>query len=493
MQNSKTWLKIAILAVPGLLLTLPSAQAQQNRTKPKQTQGTFADSIAAVVNTEVITMRELNNRMTAMRISGNATGAREQVLQTLIDERLMNIHADELGITVTNQRLDEVLNTIARQNNLSVDGLKEEARRQKMNWDDYLADLRRQIKMEDLRSRVVQTRVSVTEYDIDAFLAQNPTGLYPDHKSKVAAVEPRTEKREVIERSFDPKAVAFQHIFVRVPDDSSPEAIEAARKKANEALAKIRRGQSFASVAKQYSDGPEAAAGGNLGIRMNEDWPSLFVSVSRRVRDGGTTSVFQAPNGFHILKVVERRGVINESRKVVTVRLPTPPPPQFTPRELAARQAGPVNVTESHVRHILVRITPVFSDQQAQERINRIYQRLQAGEQFADLAMRESQDASAPLGGDIGWITPGQADPAFEQAANHLQVGQVSAPVRSSFGWHIIEVLDRRTEDKQASIRRDLARETLFEEQASNVLQDWLMQLRSQSYIDNRLTGKKQH
>lgn len=488
MRNTKLWLKVALLAVPSLMLTLPQAQAQQKRTK--QTQGTFADGIAAVVNTEVITMRELNNRITAMRISGNQ-GAREQVLQNLIDERLMNIHADELGINVTNQRLDEVLQNIAAQNNLSVDGLRQAAKQHKMNWDDYISNLRNQIKMEDLRSRVVQTRVNVTEYDVDAFLAQNPTGMYPEHKGRLVASAPVTEQRVVVERSFDPKAIALQHIFIRVPDGSSDEVVEAARKKANEALAKIRRGQSFAAVAKQYSDAPEAANGGDLGIRMNEDWPSLFMNATRRVRDGGTTSVFKAPNGFHILRVVERRGVINEQRRTVNVQVERPPQYQLSPQEQAARQTGPVNVTESHVRHILVRITPVFSDQQAQQRINQVYQRLQAGEPFADVAMQESQDSSAPLGGDIGWVTPGQADPAFEAATNSLQPGQISQPVRSAFGWHIIEVLDRRTEDKQSDIRRNLARETLYQEQANNVLNDWLLQLRSQSYIDNRLSGEK--
>ncbi len=173
------------------------------------------------------------------------------------------------------------------------------------------------------------------------------------------------------------------------------------------------------------------------------------------------------------------------------MRLPDPPQPQLSPREQAARQNGPVEVTESHVRHILVRITPVFSDAQAKARIDEIYQRLQSGEPFADVALKYSQDSSAPLGGDIGWLAPGQADPAFEQATFALQPGQVSGPVRSQFGWHIIEVLDRRTEDKQAQIRRDLARETLYQEQGENILQDWLRQLRTQAYIDNRITGEK--
>ncbi|ETD70195.1 peptidyl-prolyl cis-trans isomerase [Pelistega indica] len=494
MQFNNTWLRIALMAIPGFFLSSPEVLAKKNHSTKqvhsnKQGQGNFVDGIAAIVDTDVITQRELNNRMTAMRVSGNQATP-EQVLSLLIDEHLMNAHADQMNIKISNQQLEQGLQSIAKDNNLTVEQLKQAAKQHGINWDEYVANIKQQMKMEELRSQVVRARVNVTERDVDAFLIQHPTGLYADYKKPVA-YEPRYEKRQVVERSFDAKAIAFQHIYIRVPDGSSAEVVEAARKKANEALSKIRGGQSFASVARQYSDAPEASQGGNLGIRMNEDWPALFMSVSKKVRDGSTTGVFKAPNGFHILKVLERRGVINETRRVVSVRLPDPPQPQLTPREQAAKQAGPVNVTESNVRHILVRITPVFSDAQAKARIDEIAAKLNAGEPFADVALKYSQDSSASLGGDIGWISPGQADPAFEQAVANLQPGQISAPVRSQFGWHIIEVLDRRTEDKQASIRRDLAHETLYQEQAENVLRDWVQQLRSQAYIDNRLTGEK--
>ncbi|NOL49829.1 peptidylprolyl isomerase [Pelistega europaea] len=489
MQYSKTWLKIALIALPGLVLTAPEALAAKATHKvTKQRQGTFADGIAAVVNTDIITMKQLDSRMRAMEVSGNPV-SKEEALSLLIDEHLMNSQAEQLGIRVTQERLRDVLNGIAQENGMTLEQLQQAAKQHGINWDDYVANMAEQVRMEDLRSQVVQSRVHVSEFDVKAFLAQHPTGMYPEYKKNVVS-QPRYEKREVIERSFDPKAVAFQHIYIRVPEGASDEEVAAAKKKADEALAKIRRGASFASVARQYSDGAEAKNGGDLGIRMNEDWPELFMAVTKKVRDGGTTGVFKASNGFHILRVVERRGIVNEQRKVVNVRLPDPPQAQLTPREQAARHDGPVEVTDTHVRHILIRVTPVFSDAQAKAKIDDIYQKLQSGQQFADLAEKYSQDSSAPLGGDIGWVTPGQSDPAFEQAMASLQPGQVSAPVRSKFGWHILEVLDRRTEDKQASIRHDLAYETLYQEQAQHVLQDWLSQLRSQAYIDNRLTGQ---
>ncbi|NEN76096.1 peptidylprolyl isomerase [Pelistega sp. NLN82] len=488
MQKSKLWLQIALATLPSLMLALPNAYAQKASKPAVKQQGQFADGIAAIVDTSVITQREVNERIAALRVSGQTVSA-EQALSMLIDERVMNTYADQVGIRIPNAQVQQVLMDIAQENHMSLEDLHTMARQNGVNWDNYVETIRNQLKMEELRNSIVHSNVNVTERDVDAFLIKNPTGLYPEHKTQVQ--QPRYEQREVIERSFDPKAVAFQHIFIRVPDGASDEVVAAARQRANEALAKIRKGQSFASVAKEYSDAAEGKNGGDLGIRLNEDWPDLFMKVTRKVRDGGVTNVFQAANGFHILKVVERRGIINEQRKVVNVRLPDPPPSPLSIREKAAKQAGPVNVTESHVRHILVRITPVFSDAQAKAKIDEIAQHLQSGESFADVASKYSQDASASLGGDIGWIAPGQADPSFQAAVDQLPEGQVSMPVRSQFGWHIIEVLERRTEDKQPAIRRELARDTLYQEQAANVLQDWADKIRSQSYIENRLTGEK--
>lgn len=481
MQNSKKWLKIILIALPSLALMLSGAQAK-TPTNAKQASGKPADSIVAVVNTNIITRHQLDNRMATLKISGNRA-VEKQVLDALIDEELMRFQADLYGIVVDDARVQAALVDIASSNNLTVEGLYAATQKYKMDWKKYIANVASQIRMEELRNYIVGSRVMVTERDIDAFLAQHPTGLYDDKASR----KPTYEKREVVERSFVPKAMALQHIFIHVPDGASEGVVAAAKKKADEALSKIRKGQSFASVAKQYSEAPEASQGGDLGIRMNEDWPSLFLSATRNVKDGSTTGVFKAPNGFHILKVRERRGIINEQRKVVNVAIPLA---QLSPREKAALHDGPVEVTESHVRHILVRTTPVFSAQQAKEKIDGLYQRLQSGEAFADVALHYSQDASAPLGGDIGWIAPGQTDPNFEASVNALQIGQVSKPVQSAFGWHIIEVLDRRTEDKQAELRRELARDTLYQEQANYVLQDWLQQLRAEAYIDNFLTPK---
>ncbi len=485
------------LAIPAILIAVPPVAQAQHAKKPAAKQqrapGQFADGIAAVVNNEIITVRELQQRMASNRMTTGGQNQNQQaVLQSMIDEKLMRQDAEQFGIKVSDAQLAQAMANIAQRNNLPPEKLRPAIEQMGLNWNDYTRNLRNEMVMEELRTRIIQSRVNVNESDVDAFLKQNPTGILPGRAAeRQNQPKPPPQKQVVVERSFVPKAVALQHIYIRVPDNSTEDVVAAARKKADAAMAKLRSGASFDSVAKEYSDGPEASAGGKLGIRMFEDWPSLFVNMTKKVPDGRTTGVFKAPNGFHILKVVERRGLVQENKRVVTVQPPAPPPPPVPPIEKMAKQQGPVNITETKASHILIKITPVFSDQQAKAKIEDIRNQIANGMSFADAAKKYSQDTSAPLGGEVGWVPPGASDPAFEQAMNALQPGQMSAPVRSKFGWHLIVVEDRRSSDKQPEIRRNLARQSLFEKRAEPVYEDWLQQLRAKAYIDNRLTGQK--
>ncbi len=490
MRKQVTLRQFALKVLPLVLLALPmtSVQAQSQGARTTQ-QGQFADGIAAIVGEEVITIRQLQERMNANRISGDDGRAREQILQGMIDELLVEDEALRLGLRISDARLNQVVAEIAQNNNMTPEQLREAANQFGINWDNYLDGIRQQVLLDEVRGQLLRSRINVTDADIDAYIKQNPTGVSPNYKPQMIQPDaPPPEKRLVVEQSFEPKAIALQHIHVRVPDNSSESVIEDARARANEALQKIRAGASFESVAAEYSDGPQAAEGGNLGIRLFEDWAKLFVDQTRNVRDGGVSSVFKAANGFHILKVVERRGIVHEHQREVMVQPPRPEPVLVhDPRVDIARQEGPVEMSDSHVRHILIRYTPVVTDEMAHEDILEVQQAIQGGMSFSDAAEKYSQDSSAPIGGDIGWISPGQADPAFEAAANSLEIGQISEPVRSSFGWHLIEVMDRRTEDKQPEIRKILANEAIFEERAEAVLEDWIEQLRGRTFIDNRL------
>ncbi len=494
MRKQVTLRQFALKALPLVLLALPMSFTQVQAQGARATQpGQFADGIAAIVGSEVITMRQLQERMNANRISGNDDRGQAQILQGMIDELLVEDEALRLGLRVSDGRLNQVISEIAGNNNMTPEQLREAANQYGINWEAYVEGIRQQVLLDEVRSQVLRSRINVTDADIEAYIKQNPTGVSPTYKPQLIQPDaPPPEKRIVVEQSFEPKAIALQHIHVRVPDNSPESVVEAARARANEALRKIRGGASFESVAAEYSDAPEAAQGGNLGIRLFEDWAKLFVDQTRNIRDGGVTSVFSAANGFHILKVVERRGIIHERQREVMVQPPRPAPViVHDPRVEVARQEGPVEVTDSHIRHILIRFTPVVTDEMAHEGILEVQRAIQGGMSFSDAAEKFSQDSSAPIGGDIGWVTPGQADPAFEAAANNLQVGQISEPVRSSFGWHLIEVMDRRTEDKQPEIRKALANEAIFEERAEAVLDDWLEQLRGRTFIDNRLENTR--
>lgn len=472
------------------VFAIAQSDTKQVKNQVKHTLSKNAtEQILAVVNDEVITMGDFASRLNTLRISGQHFSD-EAVLQSLIDEKLMDTFAKERGLTVSDQRVAQAIQNIAAQNGLTPEQMKAASSQYNINWDEYLKNIRQQILIEDLKAAIIRDRINITPHDKEAYLAQNPTGLPKGYKEPVK-VEPRFEKRQVVEQYFVPKAISLQHIYIRVPEGSSPETVAAAKAKANEALSKIRKGQKFADVARQYSDGPEAANGGNLGIRMNEDWPALFMNATKNVRDGRTSGVFQAANGFHILRVVERRGLVDQRVKTVNVRLPDPPQPQLSEKEKAAIKEGPVEVEESHVRHILVAINPVVDEQKAYEKIVDIANQLKSGAEFSDLAEKYSDDTSAPLGGDLSWIVRGSADPAFDQAAFSLPLNQVSEPIRTKFGWHIMEVLERRSLDRKSDIRKDVAYEMLYQQQSENILEDWINQLRTQSYIENRLTGFK--
>lgn len=494
MRKQLTLRQFALKALPLVLLALPMTSAQaQNQGVGAAQQGQFADGIAAIVGEEVITMRQLQERMNANRISGDDGRAQEQILQGMIDELLVEDEALRLGLQISDARLNQVIAEIAQNNNMTPEQLREAAAQYGINWNNYLEGIRQQVLLDEVRSQLLRSRINVTDADIDAYIKQNPTGVSPTYEPQLVQPDaPPPQKRVVVEQSFEPKAIALQHIHVRVPDNSSDSVIEEARVRANEALQKIRGGASFESVAAEYSDGPQAADGGNLGIRLFEDWAELFIEQTRNVRDGGVTGVFKAANGFHILRVVERRGIIHERQREVMVQPPRPAPVLVhDPRVEVARQESPVEVTDSHIRHILIRFTPIVTDEMAHEGILEVQQALQGGMSFSEAAEKFSQDSSAPIGGDIGWVSPGQADPAFEAAANSLEIGQISEPVRSSFGWHLIEVMDRRTEDKQPEIRKTLANEAIFEERAAAVLEDWIEQLRGRTFIDNRLENTR--
>lgn len=450
-----------------------------------------ADTIVAVVNKEVITRRELDARlrlakrdMAAQRIQMPPDNVLEpQVLQRLITEKLELQEGRRLNIQITPAMINAAIETIAKRNNATVAQIRQQLQASGVPWSDYENLIRRELLLERLRQTVVDRTILITDAEVDAFLreqkAREAGGLPAVRPTPAPAPPPPPPPKP---KAVQPAIMGIAQILVRVPEGSSPDEVAVLRKKAQDLLARVRKGESFESVAKASSDGPEASLGGDLGVRPLNGWPDLFLKAVANVPDGRISNIIQSPNGFHILKVVGRAGGEPPPQ---AQQAPPPPAPTGPDTQLPK---GPMPVQQTQARHILLKSSAVMTDDVARQRLADIRQRIvQGGESFSDLAKRFSNDASAPQGGELGWLNPGETVPPFEKAMNALKIGEVSAPVQSQFGWHLILVEGRRTQDMADQFLRNQVRQRLFIQRSEAEFDAWLQRVRNQSYIDNRL------
>lgn len=463
----------------------PPARANAAQKAPLERE---ADGIVAVVNRDVITRRELDARvriakreLAAQRIQAPAASVLEgQILQRLITETLEQQEAKRLRIDVTDAMLQAGLEIIAKRNNTTVAVMRKQIESVGINWADYTSMIRREIMIEQLRQRVVDSTIFVSDAEVDAFLREQKArkdGNLP-LSVKPAPPPPPPPKPQ----ATTPAIMGLAQILVRVPEGSSEEEIKALRAKAQALLARVRKGENFADVARDSSDGPEASRGGDLGVRPLNGWPDLFLKGVAGVPDGRISNIIQSPNGFHILKVIGRAGGAPPAPKPEPQAQPAPGTPG------GGVPQGPMPVQQTQARHILIKTTAVVDDENARKRLEQIRERIvQGGESFSDLAKRFSNDASAPQGGVLGWLNPGETVPPFEKAMNALKEGEVSQPVKSQFGWHLIVVDGRRTQDMANQFIRNQARQQIFQQRSSVAFESWLQQVRNQSFIDNRL------
>nr|WP_315845699.1 peptidylprolyl isomerase [uncultured Achromobacter sp.] len=474
------------------------AKAAPQAAAPAAKGEQFVDGIAAVVDKDVITLREL--REASLRISGELKSRgiqvpddqtlQHQVLQRLIMERVQRHEADRLGIRVDDAQIDQAIQTIAGRNKISVAQLRGEIEKSGTTWDAYRKSLRDEIRTDRLRQRAVDSTIVISDTEVDAFLKdqrRNPAfGAAPQAQPQPQAQpEPAPEQAAA---PTGPMLYALAQILVRVPEGSSSEQLAALRKKAEGILARAKRGDDFASLAAAASDGPEALQGGVMGVRPLDGWPDLFVKAIGNLQKGEVTNLIQSGNGFHIIKVMDRGTAQPAPGR--TARAPAPaqaPQPAARPQAPAAPQ-GPTEVMQTRARHILIKTSTVMSDETARQRLEQVRQRLVAGDaKFEDMARQYSQDSTAPQGGELGWLNPGETVPPFEAAMNALKPGEISPPIQSPFGWHLIQVEERRQHDVTDELARMKARQILFERRAQPAFEDWLDQLRAQAYVDNRL------
>jgi peptidyl-prolyl cis-trans isomerase SurA len=432
--------RLAGILLSAALAVAPSAVLAQQARKV-----IVLDQIVAVVNNEVITRVALEERtrMAMMQLKQQGTpppprdALERQTLDRLIAGRVQLQYARETGLRVDDGELDRAIQRIAQDNKLTLETLRATLEKDGVPFARFREDIREEIVLARLREREVENRVVVTDSEIDNFIRAQQSQ------------EGRGEEYNL------------SHILVTVPENASPEQIQARRGRAEQALAQLRTGADFRQVAASYSEAPDALQGGTMGWRDATRLPSLFLDAVKALQPGATSELLRSSNGFHILKLNERRG-----------------------------SAAPAVVRQTRARHILIRANELVPEAEARRRLASIKERLENKGDFAQLARQYSEDSSNARGGDLGWLSPGDTVPEFERAMNALEPGQISDTVQTPFGWHLIQVQERRNEDMSRERLRLDARRALHARKADESYQEWVRQLRDQAYVEYRLEEK---
>jgi peptidyl-prolyl cis-trans isomerase SurA len=446
MSNAATALVLSGAIASGLASAAWAQEAGAMVQSPR-----VIDEIVAVVNNEIITAQELLARadVVALRLRQQQAALppagvlRRQVLEQMIMERVQLQRARERGIRVEDAVLDRSIAQIAAQNNLNVQELRDQVEREGVSFVRFREDLRNEILGQRLREREVSERVRISEAEIDQYLAQH-----------AAAAQGKGTELNLLQ------------ILVRVPENASPEQVVQLQNKAEQARQQLLSGADFAQVAAQYSDLASSSEDTNLGWRTLDRLPQLFVDGIAQAEQGEVSPLIRSGNGFHVLKLQGKRQ--------------------------AGSDAIPA-VQQTRARHILIKVNQVVSAEEARRRLIDLKQRLDNNAaSFEELAKRNSNDLSASAGGDLGWIYPGDTVPEFERAMNALKPGEISQPVESPFGYHLIQVLERRTDDVSPERLRMAARNALYERKMQEQAEEWMRELRDRAYVEYRLGGDRE-
>ena len=435
--------------VPVLLLASACAVCAQDKSARTSRQPVLIDAIVAVVNTDVITMKELNDRLQIieqrMRRQNMQVPPRDILQKQLLERQIVNRAqmqlARESGVRVDDAMLDRAVARIAEQNNVTVQTLRDQLERDGVSFARFREEIREEITLQRLREREVDNKLQITESEIDSFLASSAT----------RNLETQQE-------------INIAQILVRVPENASAQQVADRKKRAEQVIEQLKSGGEFAKVAASFSDAGDALTGGELGWRSPSRLPQLFVEAVEKLRDGELAPLVRSANGFHVLKLVGRRAL--GGSKATTTNL----------------------VQQTRARHILIKVNQIVSAGEAKRKLVELKSRLDnSAAKFEDLARLYSNDGSASKGGDLGWIYPGDTVPEFERAMNALKPGEVSQPIESPFGYHLIEVLERKTEELSRERQRLVARQALREQKLEEAYEDWLRQLRDRAYVEYRL------
>jgi peptidyl-prolyl cis-trans isomerase SurA len=431
--------------VPGAGTRPPARPAPAAPARPAATATVPLDRVIAVVNDEALTQYELEEQKRIILTQLRASNVRpppadlfeSQVLERLIVDRALLQFAKDNGVRVDDQMVERTILRIAQENKITPEDLRRALDREKVSYAKYREDIRREVTIQRLREREVDSKVQVSEAEVDNYLATVAAQAGGENEYQVS------------------------HIMVGVPEQATPDQIDARRRRAEEALSQVKSGKEFKEVAVAFSDAQDSTSGGDLGWRTPARLPTVFTAVLKDMKKGDVSPVMRSPGGFHIVKLNDVR-----SRNAPTV------------------------VEQTHVRHILVRVNEVTSESEGKAKAERIKDRIETGGNFADQAKLNSEDASSAKGGDLGWVNPGDTVPEFEQAMNKLKVNELSGPVRSPFGWHLILVEERRTQDVSQERRRDVARNAIRARKADEQFSEFTRQVRDKAYVEYKTEDK---
>jgi peptidyl-prolyl cis-trans isomerase SurA len=431
----------SVLLAAGLFagLSLTGPVQAQSATTPEIVE---IDRIVAVVNDDVIVLSEMQSRLRTVDEQLKKAGVpappkdvlEKQVLEQLIQDRLQLQIAANTGIRIDDETLNRQIGDVARQNKLSLREFRDILERDGFDFAAFREEMRNELIKNRVQQRQVRNRVNVSARDIDNYLAtrEKQGGNDPEYR--------------------------LGHILIAVPDGASPEELAEARDEADDILARLKAGANFGRTAAAESDGRQALEGGDLGWRKAGELPTLFEDIVPKLEKSGLSDVIRGPSGFHVLKLLDTRG------------------------------AERLVIKQTHARHILVKTNELINNNDARRRLRVLRSRILNGADFDELARANSDDpGSAVKGGDLDWLSPGDTIPAFEKIMDALAIGEISEPFETQFGWHILQVLERRDRDSTEEVQRAKAAEALRNRKVDEELQTWFRQIRDEAYIEYRL------
>jgi peptidyl-prolyl cis-trans isomerase SurA len=435
-------------ATPAAAPAAAQAKPATGFLPPAASSAKVIDSVYVIVNDEVITRREVDNRVNEITARLKSQSAqlpdpedlRRQVVEAMITERAQLQLGKEYGVRVSDTELDRAIGRIAESQKMSVQDMRNQMEKEGMTFAQFREQIRNEIIMQRLVDHEVDSKIQVSDAEIDTYMA-----------AEKAAAADRVE-------------LDLAQILVRIPENASPEQIAARKARADEVARQLRTGADFAKMAATYSDSPDALQGGAVGWRDPNRLPPVFAAELAKLKPGQVTPVVRTNVGFHILKLINQRKP-----------------------EAQQQQQEEAVVQQTHARHIMLKVTPTQTEADDRKKLLDLKAKIEGKQAtFEDLARQNSQDTYAAKGGDMGWVESGDVPAELETVIKSLKPGEISDPVKTPFGMHIVQVVERKSQDTSKEKERATARQVLTERKRQEAMEDWARQVRDRAYVEFR-------